>query len=672
MKVMVSADNNTDSHIDSSANPELLLLRAVLLAIGALALVCSFNPQWHVWGLDYLRFFPVWLRVSLITLLVVSVIPRVSRYLGNYLLRIVDGYSSSRLDILSLSAIGFLTILFVLFSNNNQVLGDGFHLLEKLGGGPIASFEPMEHLMREGIFAVLGRSEFVILWSYRITAYLAGLLLLFGLRGLTAKRVNFLLACACLLTFGVAQFFFGYVERYAFAFVFISLYLVSAHNDLDKGRISWKTAVFILLATSMHLASGAVLPSFIYLIHHRYRSWKTTGTAFAILTATFAAAIVYASDFRSLSMILLPPLPVAGNPYGIFTIRHLLDLTNVALLGYPLIFVAVPLLLFGRIKHKGLYLIALTGTLTFVVTIDPLLTAIRDWDLLSFCAAPVFAIMVAFLRKWYRLDSIHAAALIPPLLLFALLHTGSFVWQNHENPRAAWDYFKRVVLDDPHLSVEYRKAGQFTNWKQTVLAVMADTAEDKRIIEKWSKILTLPAARDDILGNRILLMKMWGEVREWKKAVSVLDGFEQDLLPNADLVEAYGYALNEAGYPDRMGRLYKQYVQRGGRSPRILFLLGRYEFQKGNIAAAWEYFNRSFSEDPEAPDDMRLNFAVLSWFTNHVPEAVSNLRMLQGRMSPAVNAQIDEALKAVQQGNTARADSLFRLLKVPPPAQPSH
>jgi tetratricopeptide (TPR) repeat protein len=655
---------NTHSPRSSSGSRldrEVLFLKIVLLVIAVLALISSFNPQWRIWGLDYLRSFSVWLRLALLALLAVSVVPGVSDQLAKRLLGFLKGSTGSRFDIFSLACIGFLAALFVIFSNNNQVLGDGFHLLEKLGGGPIASFEPMEQLMKEGIFALLGRGEAVILWSYRVSAYVAGIFLLYGLFRFTEKRAEFLLVAACLLTFGVAQFFFGYVERYTFAFVFISLYLISAHRDLDRRTISWKTPVFLLLAISMHLASGAVLPSFIYLVHRRYHSWRNTGVALAALLVIFVAALIYASDFRSLSLILLPLTPVADNPYGILTVRHILDLTNVALLGHPLIFAAVPLLLFGRIKYRGLYILALAGTLIFVVTIDPLLTAIRDWDLLSFSAAPVFAIMVAFLRKWYRADSLRTAALIVPLSLFALLHTGSFIWQNYENPRAAWDYFKRVVLDDPHLSVQYRQAGQFTNWKQTVFNVMKDTTETERIIEKWSQILTLPLPKNEIFDNRVLLVEKWAQLREWKKAASLFSGHEADLFPHADLVEFYGYVLEQAGYHDRAGGLYEQYANRGGNNPRILFLLGRYRFQQGNFRVAWELINRSLSDYPTAPNDMRLNFAALSWVTGHVPEAVSNLRALRGRMSPQVNARIDAALDAVAHNDKTRADSLFNL-----------
>lgn len=659
--------HNLRSSPKSTTNGEVLLLKIVLLTIAVLALVSSFNPQWRIWGLDYLRFFPIWFTLTLFALLAISLVPQVSDQLGKRLLRLLKGGTGSRFDTFSLVCVGCLTALFVVLTNNNQVLGDGFQLLEKVGGGPIASFEPLEQLTKEGIFALLGRSETVILWSYRVSAYVAGILLLIGLLRLTVRRADFLLAVACLFTFGVAQFFFGYVERYAFAFVFISLYLISAHRDLDKGTISWKTPLFLLLAISMHLASGALLPSFVYLIHQRYHSWRKTGTALAVLLVLFVAALVYAADFRSLSLILLPLTPVADNPYGILTIRHLLDLMNVALLGHPLIFAVVPLLFFGRIKYRGLYIIALAGTLILVVTIDPLLTAVRDWDLLSFSAAPVFALMVAFLRKWYRADSIRTAALIVPLSLFGLLHTGSFIWQNHENPRAAWDYLKRVVLDDPHLSVEYHQAGQFTLWKQTVFNVMRDTTETESIINKWGQILTLPLPSYEIFDNRVLLVEKWAELQNWKKAASLFSDYEDDLLPHPELVEFYGHVLEQAGYHDRAGRLYEQYVSHGGDNPRILFLLGRYRFLKRDVQAAWDLMNRSLSDYPTASSDMRLNFAALSWFTGHVPEALSNLRLVRGRMPLQVNARIDAALEAVDRNDRSRADSLFNLLWIRSP-----
>ncbi len=640
---------------------EIHALKMLLLSVTVFSVVCSFNPQWHFWGVDYLITFPAWLRVMLAVVLAASMIPALARVL----LKPGDAVGADpgrKYDTLTLLWISLLFAGFVLLSSNSHYLGDGYHLLERMKTIPSNSFEPLEHLLHQSILMVFGKSEETILLSYRGAAYFSGVLLLIGLRRFTSSRFDFLMTSVCLLGFGVVQFFFGYVERYSFGFVFLCLYLLSARHGLEEGKLHWYTPAFLVLAMGFHMACGALAPSVIYLVHQRYHSWKLTGPCLALLALAFAAAVFHAAEFRSLDKILLPLVPISDNPYAILTLPHIKDLLNVALLCHPLIFVVLPLLLLRRIAFSGLYLIALAGAMLFVVAVDPILTAIRDWDLLSLSAAPIFAAAVAILCSWRKADILSTRHLFWPLLIFAVIHSGSWVWQNSKHDES-WDYFKTVVLNDRHLSVEYRKAGQFSNWLHTVRDVKADTAETLNILKKWEGVLTSPRHAEDVMDNRILLMKMYADIEEWERAISMVEGHEANLLIHPEPVRAAGYAFQQAGRIDKMEWLYEAFVNKGGRDPAVVFLLAKRKYEKGEYANAWNLFNLYFSIENTVSHKTRINFIYFSCELKHYAEAVTHLRLLRGKLGAPLDGVVEEAIAAFQREDFVRVDSLVSQLR---------
>jgi len=64
---------------DIAVRREILALKTLLLALAVFSVFCSFNPQWHFWGVDYLITFPAWLRIILVVVLCASMVPTIER-----------------------------------------------------------------------------------------------------------------------------------------------------------------------------------------------------------------------------------------------------------------------------------------------------------------------------------------------------------------------------------------------------------------------------------------------------------------------------------------------------------------------------------------------------------------------------------------------------------------
>ncbi len=288
-----------------------------------------------------------------------------------------------------------LMLLFIVFTQKNYLLGDGFSAIGNVAAGlKFSPTEPMAYYWYHTIYLLTPGGKEGATLAYTLSAYLAGGLFLVSLFAYLNKRGHLLLALVISLSFGTMQFFFGYAENYTFSFVFAFSYIMSAETDLERRRISMTTILWLLLAISFHISNFLLVLSFIYLIFIRFPSRTVKIALLSILCLLGIFGIVFVGKYMSLKQVLVPPVPIADNQYHLFSTAHIKDMINIVWLCYPLVFLAP----FFRKEVSGqtrrFFQYAIIPALLFTFVIDPKIGAFRDWDLLSIASAPVLCLLL--------------------------------------------------------------------------------------------------------------------------------------------------------------------------------------------------------------------------------------------------------------------------------------
>jgi tetratricopeptide (TPR) repeat protein len=340
-------------------------------------------------------------------------------------------------------------LLFTLFQalrSKNHFLGDGWLVITLLerdqdplttrpGMGTLLVHRLLLRLVRghgvgeERLFALLSSAAgvfyvlLVLRWARIASAFLSPK---------KAPGATWLLAAAP-LTIGILQLFFGYVENYGLAHLFLLAFVVEGSIGLVRGKRPIAATLFFLLSVGAHWATAALLPSLIYLWMER--GGRIFGRLPKRLLEAGAVLVFLLPTLLSQARLLYPfqPWTALGlyAPYGILSPDYLLLRANFALLLVP-----VPIVLFlaGRSSAadssagvpegrepllRFLRAAALSGI--------ALSAAVRaflgpcDWDLFSFFATPTA--LWASARALARVNGrrvLPLAALATGLGLFAL------------------------------------------------------------------------------------------------------------------------------------------------------------------------------------------------------------------------------------------------------------
>lgn len=313
---------------------------------------------------------PIWFYLTALPILILFLFPR-------YLEAVI----SSRLLWIG-GAFAFIAGM-LLIPSANHLMGDGLQRLsdpEKV----FMHTEALDVLAHRLVYLIVGSA----IWSYRIVGIIAGIFYLNGIRLVTqfgtgaTERAIIALAFLCTATI---QFYFGYVECYGLLNVFTLYYIYFAWKSFSEDRLTVWPVVFFVLATASHLSGASLLPSLIYLYRNANRWASRIAPVLAILAG--AAVFLYGEFWRS----LVPILPSETSAYSLFSGDHLRDLLCVLILISPAFFLSF----FSKRFDKPVVfsLIALAGTLLFALCFDPVLGAVRDWDVLSVFALPLAAVI---------------------------------------------------------------------------------------------------------------------------------------------------------------------------------------------------------------------------------------------------------------------------------------
>ena len=342
-----------------------------------------------------------------------------------------------------LAGAALFTVGMLLLPSQNHLLGDGMQRLAD-AGQTIMYTEPLDILVHRLIFLLVGSS----LWSYRIVGFVTGLFYLNGIRLLVrfgASPIEKAIIALAFLCTATIQFYFGYVESYGLINLFILYYLYFAWKCVKEERVTAAPAVFFVLATMSHLSGAALFPSLVFLYKDRFPKV----VRYALPLAVLAVGVVF--FFGRYWRHLVTLLPNDYSTYSLFSGAHLRDLLCLLLLVSPSFY----LTLIGKRWEKTttFTVIALAGTLLYTIMIDPVLGAIRDWDMLSVLALPLAGMIALRAPRRAVIVVILAVTIVTRIIPWLVFNT-----------ELQTEFVKQILADDIHYSEHFAKGERLDSW----------------------------------------------------------------------------------------------------------------------------------------------------------------------------------------------------------------
>ena len=490
----------------------------------------------QLWGLHYLKLFPVWLIVSLtisvITLvwLPFKVVRNALEHLGKLCWR-----AAPRGELLYL--LPTAAVLFVLLRSQNLLMGDGYKRLEMMSR-PL-EFWPSEYgdlLVHRWLTLIFDRPEL----AYLITGVVCGLLFLLVVCAFARELTSNCVArfASALMVFGLAQsqFFFGYVESYTIVFFLAASFLYFGWKSLHDSRwLKWSLVSFVFSGL-FHLSGWFLLPGLIYLLlFHAQRTGNARYIIASICVGAASLAVFIAFMLNSKGQgVFVPLLSTELNPYSLLSSSHLVDLANILLLGAAIPTVVSVVLLFSGVSHVAVrdhgcrfFFFALLGACMILIGVDPVLGAFRDWDLLSLYGLPLSFLACLLVKQIQEkpriLVSVAAAA-----LAFLVLHTAPWIISNCDKIGSK-DLMKQVVKRDVHYSSDYRDGILNLAWAYHLQDVPFNDYEEAR--RAYGE--RLKAKQDDFYA-RVPFAKMSYLLDDRQGASDALHGLKF-LIPQSEM-----------------------------------------------------------------------------------------------------------------------------------------
>ncbi|HYR51508.1 MAG TPA: tetratricopeptide repeat protein [Candidatus Dormibacteraeota bacterium] len=454
-----------------------ILTVAVLASLYALLFfLASLSAGPRGWGLHAAGFLPPGLRLLMFAVLLASVLLLWSAALQDGTPSRPPSPARSRPERprIWLLAPLFLPLgaAFWFLRARTQLLGDGAVWLATVSSSQHPPFsEPLfaalwhafAHLVRKTGHTpdAVSMSLFSMLCGGMAALLVTGIAL-----EIVPSKTRWLVAVGLLLTLGVSQLYFGYIESYPLAAVSLLLYLWLALRRVRGRDPLWVSAMALALAISAHLSAAYLIPSYLFLIALEKRPlvWKLLSLA---LPFAFLAALLLVLGYRPTDWAAPIHAATSGmregfegvtfhRPYGFFSYGHLADLMNILLLAIP-----VPVILLcgwaagmlggPRPFSRPLALLAIAaipGLLLTAWLMTPVAPA-QDWDLNSILLLPTAVFAVAAARRIWEGHSRTRAALA--LLGISLASLLSFVLVNADEG-AAVRRFAAVVNDRERVS----------------------------------------------------------------------------------------------------------------------------------------------------------------------------------------------------------------------------
>ena len=303
--------------------------------------------------------------------------------------------------------------------------------------------------------------------AYAITSVAAGAVYVFAVLQLAwevgRSRGQRLLMAGLLLSLGMMQLFFGYVENYTLPAAAIMLFLWLAARTLVGKTPLWITAAALGFVNALHPSTLNLAPALLLLtaLSARRSGWPRSllQTAAPLLLIGLGVVAMMETGGHGLQTLFSSDRPGGGDGrwlaplwatttrwehYTMFSWEHLLDIVNQQLLSAPVSLAAVLLCLAaarGQVKalldsaapaHTGFgrfLAVAAAGSLLFILLWNPDYGGQRDWDLFSLSSLPLTALAGLLLGRSLSDERARLEAALA-LVGLSAFHTAAWIFQN--------------------------------------------------------------------------------------------------------------------------------------------------------------------------------------------------------------------------------------------------
>ena len=541
----------------------------VVIGWGLLCTAAAFLPDRRVWGFNHLAFLPWTARVVFAVMMAAALFaiwrwPKAPSQPESK-----KPFSPGIRELLVLVVVCVLAAWQLRAAT--PLLGDGYLFgdrAEKLAPGVIVITDCLPvctaahfHRLMPAAWNLSGRDIYAVLSVLAGLIYLLGLILLWprltedGTRRarLTWKRW---LPVFWLLTAGSMQLFFGYIETYALAWAFLSLFTMAilAHRT---GRLGWVWPVILWVAAFWaHISSVAWVPLLLFEMYRRGRGQRTVVLPVAISLIAAAGSIVTLWAIRPSGGGLFWSnyfLPLWGHRYSILSWRHLADALNQVVLLIPAVLPAVWSWTDDPDKRERVSRLWLlwSPTLFAYIVFHADLGWARDWDLFSLLAAPVVIMLLLGLARrhatWSRPRIVATAAI-------AISSVSMWVWVN---------------------------------------------ASESASVTRFDRLLALDSDRSQ--SGREVLARYWREKGRWDLVADEL-GKALAVGPHARLATQRGIAFGEMGMPDSALVSFEAAIQADSTAPDGYFGAGQVLWATERAAESLPYLGRAVAMDSTRAD----------------------------------------------------------------------
>ncbi|MEW6050245.1 MAG: hypothetical protein AB1644_04185 [Candidatus Zixiibacteriota bacterium] len=436
------------------------------LATLVMFFVASFFPEQRVWGVNWWAYWPVGVRVGVLTLGML-VIPIVRRVAVMPALNTDDMTKRTYIVVAVALVVGW-GLLFYLLRARTHFLGDGYTLLSLMAtSDPLVKGRNLGGMLPQlWLSRALGEpSKENVLLAYQTLSIAAGIVFLTTIIAVAnrviARRMDRLLFLVFLATGGFMLQFFGYVENYALFLVSVLTFVVVGMLVAEQKLNRWWIVPCVIMASVFHVFGVVLIIGAMYLltVNTAPANWlqklstmmKTSVILPCIGVAGVAFGYFYTTDYYfrfAFVPIIADQFTVDG--YTMFSAKHLLDFLNLLLVLLPGIIVAVPLM--SRTQGRAISK-QRVATFLSIVTIcslgaafvfDPKLGMPRDWDLFAFWAIP-FSLLVWRLIAHSEINRRVAVVSILLMISLSTLSLFSRALAQHQ-PTLAVEHFQNYLL----------------------------------------------------------------------------------------------------------------------------------------------------------------------------------------------------------------------------------
>lgn len=525
---------------------------AATLAIVAAA---SFLPEKRLWGINHLAFYPVPVRLAALTLAAAAFVPRVAGGICSALTGSVEYFRRRR-------AVGRVTALtaaiislgaFWLLQSSTLLLGDSrlvasnFRLAFDPGYKVLVSsprFILLQENLAKGTALLYHYAARISLEAFGaspvdgirfLNCALGGVFVFILLRTVLKRPSATILAVwtiLIILTSGVMELFFGYVENYTPLIFFGSLYVALSVDYLRSGKGSHLFPVLacLVLAVFMHVQGILLVPSFVFLLALHYseygklRPWRLTA-ALTVLTAVGTLVFALITEY---SRHFLPGL-ADEEIFGILSPSHLADIANEIMLILPTAIVATAIALAYMRGPSGgtvgtedrprrvrlqFILVVLFPCLLFLFVFKPDLGMARDWDLFAMTALGLLPLCLIVLSIAHgggarrQVESITGPAAALCLMLLA-----AWVGVNASPGRSAKRFEAILEYDQTRAPYAYEVLAQ--HYRHSGDMDRAIATLQKGMSKSYNlRLVSLSAAFHDEMGEGDEAVRLYKEVVE--------------------------------------------------------------------------------------------------------------------------------------------------------------